>query len=277
MKLYKYLSWRPFTSKCEYNQDCVLIPRCYSQENILNSQLYYNSAKAFNDPFDLSPFFDPAVTQAQLLEKVIVAVRDGEGFTGKRAVSRAKELIRKGNLSTHNGRQTALEGLLSTLYAQGICCFSATGPENVLLWSHYAEKHTGICLEFNLTTPCKLQLLKTSAIPQTLLTPQPIRYDANLPKPNIFRNTDSELTIALLTKSPEWDYENEYRSMSLNYIGLVKYPPWELSAIFSGCKMLEKEFDELKSTIRRMKYQPRLFKTMKKKDTFGFDFDQIFP
>src|ERR1700729_1649096 len=30
----------------------------------------------------------------------------------------------------------------------GVCCFCAGDPRNVLMWSHYAGAHFGICLQF---------------------------------------------------------------------------------------------------------------------------------
>lgn len=82
----------------------------------------------------------------------------------------------------------------------GLLCFSGDWAEPVL-WSHYAAKHRGICLGFN--------------VPSKLL--QQIQYEdarilAELGDNPGLANIDPVLQEALLrTKSSGWQYEDEYR------------------------------------------------------------------
>ncbi len=82
----------------------------------------------------------------------------------------------------------------------GLLCFSGDWAEPVL-WSHYAAKHWGICLGFN--------------VPSNVL--QKVQYEdgrilAELGKNPDLANIDPDLQESLLrTKSSGWQYEDEYR------------------------------------------------------------------
>lgn len=83
---------------------------------------------------------------------------------------------------------------------KGLICLSKAW-DNPLLWGHYAEKHTGIALGFN--------------VPDTLLAPViyarkplkiPIDKGTNLP-----RLSETLMNQLLRTKFADWKYEKEVR------------------------------------------------------------------
>jgi len=100
----------------------------------------------------------------------------------------------------------------------GITCF-AQRSNNLLMWSHYANKHTGICVEYDFSGPM-------TAAPNSLLLP--VEYTSMrpmIPIEKIVSITDAEVEIeddkigaiypeilkALVTKSSIWEYEQEWR------------------------------------------------------------------
>lgn len=71
-------------------------------------------------------------------------------------------------------------------------------PTNVLMWSHYAGDHKGICLEYDLANEvlcCALQCEYLEVFP--LLRP--------------YHVTEAEELQVLLAKSDVWRYESEFR------------------------------------------------------------------
>jgi len=81
----------------------------------------------------------------------------------------------------------------------GLLCFSKHW-HNPVLWSHYAEKHRGICLGFDMP----------------LIPPSQVSYvDTRFPMPEYY---NQEFVRKLLfTKFKHWEYEEEYRVyISLN-------------------------------------------------------------
>jgi hypothetical protein len=82
---------------------------------------------------------------------------------------------------------------------RGILCLSASW-NHPLMWSHYAEKHKGICLGFDVMSEC-----------------EKITYDEQRLKPSdigastLDEVTTQQLTELLFRKFKAWEYEKEYR------------------------------------------------------------------
>ena len=80
------------------------------------------------------------------------------------------------------------------------------------MWSHYAESHTGFCVEYDFSG------VDPSAFAEL---PFPVFYSQNrplVPWKAAFENTKEninhaciELMLGLLTKDSAWEYENEWR------------------------------------------------------------------
>ncbi len=98
----------------------------------------------------------------------------------------------------------------------GISCF-AQRNDNILMWSHYANKHTGFCVEYDLSK------LKSQ---EALLMLYPVIYSNKRPllPLSMFDFSDiknvkvvegalpyAEIVESLLTKSDIWGYEEEWR------------------------------------------------------------------
>ncbi|MDE7379939.1 MAG: DUF2971 domain-containing protein [Clostridia bacterium] len=97
-----------------------------------------------------------------------------------------------------------------------ITCFS-TSPDNILMWSHYANKHKGFCVEYDFSKMRAQNILlmlypaiyseKRPVVPMTLFDLD----NLNDIKLSNDRNAIPDIIMALLTKSKIWDYENEWR------------------------------------------------------------------
>ncbi len=76
---------------------------------------------------------------------------------------------------------------------KGILCFSKTWT-NPVLWGHYADKHRGVCLGFE--------------VPSSVL--EKVEYvDSRLPRPDVL--DEAFMKKLLFTKFSHWQYEQEYR------------------------------------------------------------------
>jgi hypothetical protein len=79
--------------------------------------------------------------------------------------------------------------------AYGILCFSA-GWSNPVLWSHYADRHSGICLGFDVPSQSLMQVQYTDK-----------RDDLT---PGLIRRSDVHCVL-LRRKYHDWQYEREWR------------------------------------------------------------------
>ena len=97
------------------------------------------------------------------------------------------------NLKDRKFRKAIRETKQKLSKSKGILCFSKTW-KNPVLWSHYADKHKGLCLGFEVDN--KL-LGKVDYV------------DTRLPVPP--QLNDEFMRKLLFTKFKHWEYEQEYR------------------------------------------------------------------
>lgn len=92
----------------------------------------------------------------------------------------------------------------STVYA---ACFSETN-DNILMWSHYAQFHKGICIEYDFSN--------IDYRSRSLLTLSPIKYSNELFDMNKYpkRSPVDKIQLATLSKYDSWKYEKEWRLIS---------------------------------------------------------------
>ena len=81
-----------------------------------------------------------------------------------------------------------------------ICSFSELNS-SLLLWSHYADEHKGICIEYNLAEEDEIRPFL-----------HPIVYREKIHKINTFEEFSVLTKIgSTLIKSKDWEYESEWR------------------------------------------------------------------
>ena len=81
----------------------------------------------------------------------------------------------------------------------GVVCFSANW-NNPVQWAHYADRHRGICLGFEVSA----QAQKVSYVSERLLA-RPSAMEIEGPK------AEAHVPEILTTKFEHWSYEDEYR------------------------------------------------------------------
>lgn len=134
-----------------------------------------------------------------------------------------------------------------------VACLTSNN-KNTLMWSHYADKHQGICIGYNIKRlPMRSTIIK-AIYDKNILNVNNffrINYDEKLPINNIInKKLDfefQELLKLFVYKSKEWEYEDEYRLLYYDEQGQYKYgirKPFEIKTICFGAmtKEEDKEF-----------------------------------
>lgn len=139
----------------------------------------------------------------------------------------------------------------------GISCFSVTS-DNILMWSHYANKHRGICIEYDFSLLEQLENINAFLLPVIYSTERPLLPVDKLDLENGQATQESvmrimpDLIIAILTKSEFWGYENEWRFIALAEPKQpVKLPI--ISRIFTGANITEDDYNKVVSAIGNRK------------------------
>ena len=100
----------------------------------------------------------------------------------------------------------------------GVLCFSRSW-HNALLWSHYGDKHKGICLGIDITGPATVELTKPSYVTKRANFDASIRRllaaadnfpDLTPEHPTVKGCTEITKSM-ILTKFKAWEYEDELR------------------------------------------------------------------
>lgn len=145
-------------------------------------------------------------------------------------------LARKGIMAEESNR--VLSEIRNTIPKHkdeiGICCFSEV-KDSTLMWAHYASSYSGFCIEYDFSECKDISFLKGLA---------KVQYKDIRPTNDDITNQKEVETKIMLTKSKNWEYEKEWRSiMLLDYDEANEkvYPILNVSAyiksIYLGCKI----------------------------------------
>ena len=193
---------------------------------ISKSELYFASPKSFNDPFDCRIRYRQRVLKSELRKKHKQLVKK---FLPD--LNRTQRRLKVKNDIKRTNQQdlllTITEGLQESVDNLGVLSLSAN-PTNILLWSHYASSHTGLCFKFRATNNTPF-----------FGCAQKVNYESDYPVIDLLKDDPGKQTDAfLLTKAIDWHYEDEWRIIDHNSGSGYKYFPKELLVgVIFGARM----------------------------------------
>ena len=188
----------------------------YALAELVNETMWYSKPSSFNDPFDCALTIDQAKFEESVEHSIEVGIAKGlipRDLPASKRSPNAKDLAAFENI------RSRVRGVAEHL---GLCCFSKD-PQNILMWAHYAQQHTGFCVEYRCAGT---QLAKEAS---------PVKYSKKVPSLSVadFSSSRSAQTIELLwrTKAICWKYEQEWRALAPE--GNQSYPA--RSPVMSVC------------------------------------------
>jgi len=219
-----------------------LIPRyLYKYSNlatlrkiIVSGQIRFSKPSEFNDPFDCNISIDTENTEEEIIRYIDQITANSHLSATEYLQFRTKMLDPVARFElTNRSIRDAKESF-------GVTCFS-TESNNILMWSHYAEKHKGVVIKFD--------ILKD---PDFFNTPFKVEYKSDFPNFNYLRNRESIGKLLLETKSMEWSYENEIRVMKRG-AGYYPIKRESICQIIFGCRAYDKEIRKIIKYISKYK------------------------
>ena len=216
-------------------------------EMLINHELWCASPESLNDPFD--------------------AQFDYELY-GRRVSATCDE----------HAKQTAYQA--SRFFKNvGICAFCKE-KSNQVMWSHYADEHKGLCIEFDLR-----KILDQNPD----LSVSNVTYQSELPESKLvktFPPTDSALYVSsvvdksvfskiLTTKDVTWSYEQEIRIIKEKF-GVAKFTPECIVSISFGLRTSERDINTVVRLLADKAYAHiKWYKAKKSKITYSLEFEAI--
>ncbi|MGL5255487.1 MAG: DUF2971 domain-containing protein [Proteocatella sp.] len=213
----------------------------YSKSLFKNRRVHLQEPKNFNDPFDCKIYFKNCDKERNLLK---------ENYSDDM------------NLYHRTG--------------VWVTCLTED-PKNILMWSHYADKHQGICLELDmLVDVVKMEYDKNYPVYDMDILD--LEYTGKLPYNELIKLWK----MFHARKSDLWKYEKEYRFLTSDKSQLIidgnKYffPLDEFAivkSIICGCRMKEETICKIQAFLKEQKINIPIKQTKEKLSEYGLDIE----
>lgn len=193
---------------------------------IVESKLWMSAVADFNDPFDAQMAVTGGGTaeqqKAQLLEifHTTPTPAGHKPLTEAEYEKQAEAVIAAGSIG-----EAAQRGYDNALAKMGVCCF-ASDARSILMWSHYATSHRGICAVF-----------EPAAGPEPLIEALSVKYTREYPTFDKILDNPMQLSRrGLLRKFKRWQYEGERRIIRMDSAkSFIAFQPAALLGVILGC------------------------------------------
>ncbi|MGA3674360.1 DUF2971 domain-containing protein [Lysinibacillus agricola] len=215
----------------------------YSVNNFKNNEIWFNAADQFNDPYDcalkinlnnfvkdtLKKYLDSSLQS--ILDKCDIELSEDK-------ISEFKKLEFKDALKfvleldeSLKGQDEKVDSFVNTVYqsieeqneeqllrmnstSQArmlISCFSEVN-NSILMWSHYANNHSGFCVEYNFKKE-NVESLLTRTLQPVIYTDEILDMSEyfGVGREDKLNYNNLISTYAAIVKSNEWAYEKEWR------------------------------------------------------------------
>lgn len=260
--LYKYRSWNSPVGR-RFLQD---------------EELYFASADSFNDPLEARiPLRYDLATDEQIRDLFLRHAPDEyPDKTPEEHRLLADQYLKQGLFKN----PSHIDWFENWHYEKnirdfGICSLTAVGS-SILMWAHYADSHHGYCVGLDVDLLEKFMETNPDALRVTFDIYE-VEYIKKFPVLKPFEMSREELITRPLTiKSKQWEYEQEYRLISLENTSLtLKMSPEIISRVVLGCRMPDIQRREVIECLKDKSYKVDLWEAKISKEIFGLYFENI--
>lgn len=203
---------------------------------LVDSKLWLSSPVDFNDPFDMTAHI---VAEGAIQKKIgkmkALLKKHRPALKWKAFQVELKKLISWPNAEWQRIAKAVHDKHLGST---GVCSL-ANDPRSILMWSHYAANHTGVCVQFEIAHD-----------PRTFLHAISVDYAKEYPVVNCFDDTEEQLKKTILRKHEGWYYEGEHRIVRPSQArSALEFKPEGTSGIILGCRVSKASRDAVKRLL----------------------------
>ena len=273
-----------------------------------NESLRWREPRQFNDPFDhqmsfIFPFSHEQLTDLLIKETMRLVYDDDQTVLEETLLSKAIQVLRlsKNGIPKDEVVKTITDGAVTyenqfdeyqsninslitgCLNKSRVLCVTETN-ENVVMWSHYANEHRGVCL--------RLECI--DEVDNTLLIAKPVCYQDTFPvfptAEEFVRHLTGEKLIEFskllfeipYVKHQDWSYEKEWRVYVPNEPthSACGYDDWKenprvFGAIYLGCRIDSNEAAELIYIIEQKYPHMEIYQAKQSINQFAIEYEQL--
>lgn len=268
--LYKYRAWND-----------------YSRSMLKKNEFYFAPPNSLNDPFDghFEISFKGA-TRVEKLEKFAANIKSNNpALSDEEAYRVALKEYPPGSRKRFHGERNP-EKFSREIRAQfnnsyGI--FSLTeDPSNILMWTHYADNHSGICVGLDSNELDSFIHTRASSEAPTIVLKKKVKYLQQRPGWNFFKDDSFEkITESWIAKSANWEYEREHRLLLIPNTTqqeteslevrdrTIVFPSEVISEVILGLNTSAEDVAEIKTLTHARDPKPILKKAERDKDGYN--------
>ncbi len=241
-KLYKYRAFNEFSLRM-----------------LVNREMWVAKPASFNDPFDCALTPGSPKTTVDQLHQINNLIR--ELYEPEEAEKQIREIVERNHLKpVKEVEDKSIEKHMFEARESGV--FSLSEKNNdILMWSHYANNHTGFCIEF------ERKDIKSNFLSHFMCR----KVEYTVEYPNLHRIIDLP-DVNLFTKADGWKYESEWRLVTKQ--GNTTLPlPAPITAIYFGLRSSDDSIKTVKNIFS--KEQIKFYRASCKQGEFAIEFMEI--
>lgn len=192
-----------------------------------NKTLKFTNPSDFNDPFE---FHVNLVDRRLSLRHILGIYKKYDKTITREKIKRYKKEIKNNSKQSDNELFNLFE---KRKKETKVSCFSEVS-DNILMWSHYADKHCGVCIKFD-SRLLEKSLKKDSMFCKT-------NYIKRIKTKKLSEHKEKAIKYWISSKGKDWQYEKEVRIILGSHKG--ESAPFDINSIreiIFGCNLTEDE------------------------------------
>lgn len=227
----------------------------YTIKTLKNNELYFSFPSEFNDPFDVKIDFNFEGEKADWKKYLL-------NISPYNSESKIEKILNSFEEYNYNIRELPTfdkENYFNAAESIIILCLSELN-DNILMWTHYANNHKGICLGFKTTSISNSIGLEfedsfrfNPSMKKGFLPTYKVKYKKERPEPfNPLKDSKKKLFEFAKTKYLNWEYENERRIIYLYddiKEKIINFKKEILSEIIFGLKTSQEDINSIKNIV----------------------------
>lgn len=233
----------------------------YTEALLAKQELFMATRPMFNDPFECRPVLSHECTKEELAAVADRVLRK-TNLNSKQRRERVADIVRTRKEQLPLDFAKITRELNDAMDRQvGIFCLSAK-PDHLLMWSHYADSHSGICVG-----------LDSESADSPFRNARPVTYSAEYPVCRVLAE-DRNLVQqkATYTKADVWAYEEEWRLINFRDGACVKrFEPRFLREVVLGARTLPEVTEKVVNLTREHYPHATVLQARLRKGSYGLD------
>ncbi len=231
--------------------------------NLEKNQIWFTSPLKFNDPFDFFIPYSLNFTNDEF-KKIVPLLPGYSKEQYEQMLVHYKENPKELEKWSEIGHTRFTSKIR-------VACFCEE-KTNILMWSHYANFHKGLCLKFD--SFYDKQFFHKDDWDYHKMPIKEVNYPKEIKKINYFKDNNDFFVNCAYTKYHQWNYEKEHRIISM--VDAIQYNKECLVEVNFGCKCKQENERKIIEIIELNKYpNVKFIKAIKSMKKFALEFKEI--